>query len=58
MMIVSGNCRRRVGCRWIVSALTQIPGNKTLVFVPENLAIFVDLLLDLPFMAADSLHSP
>jgi flagellar biosynthetic protein FliQ len=39
----------------LVQALTQIQ-EQTLVFVPKILAIFVTLLLALPFMA-DSLHS-
>ena len=38
----------------LVQALTQIQ-EQTLVFVPKILAIFVTLLLALPFMA-DSLH--
>ena len=39
----------------LFQALTQIQ-EQTLVFVPKILAIFVTLLLALPFMA-DSLHS-
>ena len=39
----------------LLQALTQIQ-EQTLVFVPKILAIFVTLLLALPFMA-DSLHS-
>jgi flagellar biosynthetic protein FliQ len=39
----------------LVQALTQIQ-EQTLVFVPKILAIFVTLLLALPFMA-DALHS-
>ena len=39
----------------IVQALTQIQ-EQTLIFVPKIIAIFVTLLLALPFMA-DSLHS-
>ena len=39
----------------LLQALTQIQ-ETTLVFVPKILAIFVTLLLALPFMA-DSLHS-
>ena len=39
----------------LVQALTQIQ-EMTLVFVPKILAIFVTLLLALPFMA-DALHS-
>ena len=39
----------------LVQALTQIQ-EQTLIFVPKILAIFVTLLLALPFMA-DSLHS-
>ena len=38
----------------LIQALTQIQ-EQTLVFVPKILAIFVTLLLALPFMA-DSLH--
>jgi flagellar biosynthetic protein FliQ len=39
----------------LFQALTQIQ-EQTLIFVPKILAIFVTLLLALPFMA-DSLHS-
>ncbi|MGN6285327.1 MAG: flagellar biosynthesis protein FliQ [Afipia sp.] len=39
----------------LVQALTQIQ-EQTLVFVPKILAIFVTLVLALPFMA-DALHS-
>jgi len=39
----------------LIQALTQIQ-EQTLIFVPKILAIFVTLLLALPFMA-DSLHS-
>ena len=39
----------------LFQALTQIQ-EQTLVFVPKILAIFITLLLALPFMA-DSLHS-
>jgi flagellar biosynthetic protein FliQ len=39
----------------LFQALTQIQ-EQTLVFVPKILAIFVTLILALPFMA-DSLHS-
>ncbi|MBN8968712.1 MAG: flagellar biosynthesis protein FliQ [Rhizobiales bacterium] len=39
----------------LIQALTQIQ-EQTLVFVPKILAIFVTLLLALPFMA-DALHS-
>ena len=39
----------------LIQALTQIQ-EMTLVFVPKILAIFVTLLLALPFMA-DALHS-
>ncbi|MBX9710316.1 MAG: flagellar biosynthesis protein FliQ [Xanthobacteraceae bacterium] len=39
----------------LVQALTQIQ-EQTLVFVPKILAIFVTLLLALPFMA-DAMHS-
>jgi flagellar biosynthesis protein FliQ len=39
----------------LFQALTQIQ-EQTLVFVPKILAIFVTLLLALPFMA-DSLHA-
>jgi flagellar biosynthetic protein FliQ len=39
----------------LLQALTQIQ-EQTLVFVPKILAIFVTLLLALPFMA-DALHS-
>ena len=39
----------------LVQALTQIQ-EQTLVFVPKILAIFVTLLLALPFMA-DALHA-
>ena len=39
----------------LLQALTQIQ-EQTLIFVPKILAIFVTLLLALPFMA-DSLHS-
>ncbi len=39
----------------LVQALTQIQ-EQTLVFVPKILAIFLTLLLALPFMA-DALHS-
>ena len=39
----------------LVQALTQIQ-EQTLVFVPKILAIFMTLLLALPFMA-DALHS-
>jgi flagellar biosynthetic protein FliQ len=39
----------------LVQALTQIQ-EQTLVFVPKILAIFVTMLLALPFMA-DALHS-
>jgi flagellar biosynthesis protein FliQ len=38
----------------LIQALTQIQ-EQTLIFVPKILAIFVTLLLALPFMA-DSLH--
>ena len=39
----------------LVQALTQIQ-EQTLVFVPKILAIFITLVLALPFMA-DALHS-
>jgi flagellar biosynthetic protein FliQ len=39
----------------LVQALTQIQ-EQTLVFVPKILAVFITLLLALPFMA-DALHS-
>ena len=39
----------------LIQALTQIQ-EQTLVFVPKILAIFITLLLALPFMA-DSLHA-
>ena len=39
----------------LVQALTQIQ-EQTLIFVPKILAIFVTLLLALPFMA-DSMHA-
>ena len=39
----------------LLQALTQIQ-EQTLIFVPKILAIFVTLLLALPFMA-DSMHS-
>ena len=39
----------------LIQALTQIQ-EQTLVFVPKILAIFVTLILALPFMA-DSLHA-
>jgi flagellar biosynthetic protein FliQ len=39
----------------LIQALTQIQ-EQTLVFVPKILAVFITLLLALPFMA-DALHS-